>query len=79
MDYENQDPAEWDPEELNLAKSRDSEDSRGIYTYDESAGTGTFAYLLDSEVFAQHHDFQSRHQGPYHRPRGPLVLRRLWP
>jgi oryzin len=37
-----------------------TDDTKSVYTYDESAGEGVTAYIIDTGVFAEHEDFEGR-------------------
>ncbi|RDA94608.1 hypothetical protein CP533_2443 [Ophiocordyceps camponoti-saundersi (nom. inval.)] len=48
------------PSLLPPRKLSDSSPAKRIYTYDKSAGQGTWAYVVDSGIFADHEDFGGR-------------------
>lgn len=45
---------------LSAISHADPADVDAPYIYDESAGEGTFSYVLDSGLFAEHEDFEGR-------------------
>ena len=67
-DVVSQDGVEW-----GLSTLSSSEPGGNTYTYDSSAGKGSFAYILDSGVNAEHEDFGGRVELVYNAAGGEHV------
>lgn len=50
-----QDNADW-----GLARLSNSDPGSTTYTYDDSAGEGTCAYVIDTGIYVDHPDFEGR-------------------
>lgn len=67
-DVVSQDGPEW-----GLATLSSSEPGGDTYTYDSSAGKGSFAYIVDSGLNAEHEDFGGRGELSYNAAGGDHI------
>lgn len=57
MDLVTQEDAPW---ALSAMSNANPPASDSVYTYDSSAGEGTFAYVIDSGIYYEHEEFEGR-------------------